>query len=162
VFTGAEIVEILSQMQVSHVVALPDSTLGTWEDAIRASETSKLVRVCREGEAWAVAAGLYLGGCNPLVMIQCTGLFESGDSLRNAIHDYRLPLFAIIGYRSYLSQTMLPNDSARTYTEPIVRAWQVDYRLIDAPEKKPEILEHYRRCQAANRPGFALIAEGRG
>ena len=161
-FTGSEIVEILRQMQVSHVVALPDSTLGTWEDSIRASESSKLVRVCREGEAWAIAAGLYLGGGNPLVMIQCTGLFESGDSLRNAIHDYRLPLFAIIGYRSYLSQTMLPNDSARTFTEPIVRAWQIDYRLIDAPEKKPEILEHYRRCQAANRPGFALIAEGRG
>jgi sulfopyruvate decarboxylase subunit alpha len=161
-FAGPEIVEILKEMQVTHVVALPDSTLGLWEDAIRAAGSPKLVRVCREGEAWAVAAGLYLGGRSPLVMIQCTGLFESGDSLRNAIHDYQLPLFAIIGYRSYLSQKMLPNDSARTYTEPIVRAWQIEYRLIDTPAKKPEILEHYRHCQAAGRPGFALIAEGRG
>ena len=72
-----------------------------------------------------------MGGARPIVMVQCTGLFESGDALRNAVHDYRLPLFAFIGYRSYLSQTMLPNDSARTYTEPIVRAWQIDYRLID-------------------------------
>lgn len=161
-FTGAEIVDILKEMRVTHVVALPDSTLGTWEDALRAAGSPALIRVCREGEAWAIAAGLFLGGSNPLVMIQCTGLFESGDSLRNAIHDYRLPLFAIIGYRSYLSQAMLPNDSARTYTEPIVRAWQIDYRLIDTPAKKPEILEHYRRCQAEHRPGFVLIAEGRG
>jgi sulfopyruvate decarboxylase TPP-binding subunit len=162
IFTGAEIVEILQQMETTHVVALPDSTFGLWEDEIRAAGSPKLVRVCREGEAWAIAAGLYLGGANPLVMIQCTGLFESGDALRNAIHDYRLPLFAMIGYRSYLSQTMLPNDSARKFTEPIVRAWDVDYRLIDAPEKKPEILEHYRTCRAAERPGFVLIAEGRG
>ncbi len=42
-----------------------------------------LVRVCREGEAWEVAAGLHLGGATPLVMIQCTGLFESGDAIRN-------------------------------------------------------------------------------
>jgi len=161
-FTGSEIVEILRQMEATHVVALPDSTFGLWEDEIRAARSPKLVRVCREGEAWAVAAGLYLGGANPIVMIQCTGLFESGDALRNAVHDYRLPLFAFIGYRSYLSQTMLPNDSARTYTEPIVRAWEIDYRLIDAPEKKPEILDHYRRCRAAARPGFVLIAEGRG
>jgi sulfopyruvate decarboxylase subunit alpha len=161
-FTGAEIVEILKEMQVTHVVALPDSTLGMWEDALRAAGSPALIRVCREGEAWAIAAGLYLGGANPLVMIQCTGLFESGDSLRNAIHDYKLPLFAIIGYRSYLSQTMLPNDSARTYTEPIIQAWQIDYRLIDTPAKKPEVLEHYRRCRAAERPGIVLIAEGRG
>src|SRR5580698_4190097 len=161
-FTGSEIVEILQEMEATHVVALPDSTLGLWEDDLRAAGSPKLVRVCREGEAWAIAAGLYLGGSNPIVMIQCTGLFESGDSLRNAIHDYTLPLFAIIGYRSYPSQTMLPNDSARTYTEPIIRAWQIDYRLIDTPAKKPEILEHYRQCRTADQPGCVLIAEGRG
>jgi sulfopyruvate decarboxylase TPP-binding subunit len=161
-FTGAEIVDVLRQMETTHVVALPDSTLGLWEDDLVAAGTPKLIRVCREGEAWAIAAGLYLAGARPIVMIQCTGLFESGDSLRNAIHDYKLPLFALIGYRSYLSQTMLPNDSARTYTEPIVRAWNIDFQLIDVPEKKPEIVEHYRRCRAAERPGFVLIAEGRG
>src|ERR1700722_12702968 len=108
-------------MQVSHVVALPDSTLGTWEDAIRASESSKLVRVCREGEAWAIAAGLYLGGRQPLVMIQTTGLFESGDALRNVLFDLHLPLYALIGYRSYL----IPNspDSARKFAEPILKTW---------------------------------------
>jgi sulfopyruvate decarboxylase subunit alpha len=161
-FTGSEIVDLLRQMEVTHVVALPDSTLGLWEDDLRRAGSPKFIRVCREGEAWAIAAGLYLGAARPMVMIQCTGLFESGDSLRNAIHDYRLPLFALIGYRSYLSQTMLPNDSARKYTEPIIEAWQIDYRMIDVPEKKPEIVEHYRRCQAAERPGIVLIAEGRG
>ena len=111
------------------------------------------MRVCREGEAWAIAGGLYLGGARPVVMIQCTGLFESGDALRNVLFDYRIPLFSLIGYRSYLSQTAIPNDSARTFTEPILKAWGIDYRLIDVPEKKAEIVEHYRHCQSAGRPG---------
>ena len=34
-FTGSEIVEILGEMQATHVVALPDSTLGLWEDDLR-------------------------------------------------------------------------------------------------------------------------------
>jgi sulfopyruvate decarboxylase TPP-binding subunit len=161
-FTGPEIVDLLEQMETTHVVALPDSTLGQWEAAIAAAPSLGLVRVCREGEAWAVAAGLHLGGARPVVMIQCTGLFESGDALRNALCDYRLPLFAFIGYRSYLSQKDLPGDSARIYTEPILRAWQLDYVLIDAPRKKTEILAHAARCRAAQRPGCALIAEGRG
>jgi sulfopyruvate decarboxylase subunit alpha len=161
-FAGSELVEIFNQMKATHVVALPDSTLGPWEEAIRAGSSPRLVRVCREGEAWAIAAGLYLGGANPIVMIQCTGLFESGDSLRNALYDYQLPLFAIIGYRSYLLRQAPPGDSAKRFTEPILKAWGIDYRLIDAAEKKPEIIEHYERCRAADKPGCVLIAEGRG
>jgi sulfopyruvate decarboxylase subunit alpha len=159
-FAGEEMVELFRQMPVTHVVALPDSTLGLWEDAIRAAGNPRLIRVCREGEAWAIAAGLYLGGARPIVMIQCTGLFESGDSLRNALFDYQIPLFGMIGYRNYLNRNS--NDSAKKYTEPILRAWGIDYCLIDSPEKKPEILAHYRRCDAEGRPGCVLIAEGRG
>ncbi len=160
-FSGSEIADLLHEMRITHVVSLPDSTLGQWEEALSARDGLRLVRVCREGEAWAVAAGLYVAGARPLVMIQCTGLFESGDSLRNAIHDYKLPLFAIIGYRSYLSQKNLPGDTARIYTEPILKAWNIDYRLIDEPVKKSTIREFYEQCRETKQPGAVLIAEGR-
>ena len=158
-FTGSQIVAELRRMGITHVIWLPDSTLGPWEEALGSTEGLQLLRVCREGEAWAIAAGLHLGGARPLVVIQCTGLFESGDSLRNAIYDFGLPLFAIVGYRSFL----IPGstDSARTFTEPSLKAWNLDYRLIDAPEKLSELAKHYAACRQANRPGVVLMAEGR-
>ncbi len=158
-FSGGEIAAELTSLGISHVVWLPDSTLGEWEEALSRAPKLKLIRVCREGEAWAIAAGLHLGGAQPLVMIQCTGLFESGDSLRNAIYDYGLPLFAIIGYRSALNPAA--NDSARTFTEPNLRSWGLAYRLIDAAEKRSELRTHYSACRQARRPGIVLIAEGR-
>lgn len=160
-YTGEEIVTLLEQLEFTHVVWVPDSTLGSWEPALRRAPSLNLVGVCREGEAWAVAAGLHLGGANPLVMIQCTGLFESGDSLRNAVHDYRLPLYAVVGYRSYLNQETLPGDTALKYTEPLLRAWGLDYLLIDTPEKRGDVAEHCRKCRRDSKPGVALIAEGR-
>ena len=87
------------------------------------------MRVCREGETWQVAAGLHLGGAQPIVLIQCTGLFESGDALRNAVHDWKLPIFSIIGYRSYLNQDTLPGDTCLVFTEPVLDAWKIDYKL---------------------------------
>ena len=162
-FTGEEIVELLGQMQTTHVVALPDSTLGQWEEAIlREARPIDWCAFAGRGRSVGGRGGLTWGRPNPIVMIQCTGLFESGDSLRNALYDYQFPLFALIGYRSYLSQKSLPGDSALKYTEPILHAWELDYRLVDRPEKKPEIVEHYERCRAARRPGCVLIAEGRG
>ena len=159
-FTGEEVVSLLEEMGVTHVVTVPDSTLGPWQASIVASGV-KLIRVCREGEAWAVAAGLHLGGAQPLVMIQCTGLFESGDALRNALYDFKLPLFAIIGYRSYLNQTSLPGDTARTFTEPILKAWGLEYCLIEEPAQRNEIRDHYAECRKSRKPGVALIGEGK-
>jgi sulfopyruvate decarboxylase TPP-binding subunit len=118
------------------------------------------VRVCREGEAWAIAAGLHLGGRQPLVVIQNTGLFESGDALRNVLFDLRLPLYAIIGYRSYLIENS--SDTARRFTEPVLKAWGLDYVLIEPGEEASKLTEHYRACRSASRPGVALLAEGRG
>jgi sulfopyruvate decarboxylase TPP-binding subunit len=158
-FTGPRILAELITMGISHVVWLPDSMLGEWEDALATSNQLRLVRVCREGEAWALAAGLHLGGAKPLVMIQCTGLFESGDSLRNALFDYGLPLFALVGYRSYLNPGA--TDSARTFTEPCLKSWSMDYRLIEAPDQLPVLASHYAACRDSNRPGVVLIGEGR-
>jgi sulfopyruvate decarboxylase TPP-binding subunit len=158
-FSGAEIVEQLRRIGATHVVWLPDSTLGPWEAAMSAAPGLDLIRVCREGEAWAVAAGLYLGGARPIVMIQCTGLFESGDALRNAVHDYGLPLFALIGYRSYLLENS--PDTAKAYTEPILQAFDLPYRLLSRPEQLPLLAEFYTECQTAGRAGVVLIAEGR-
>ncbi len=160
-FTGSEFVELLARLEISHVVWVPDSTVGRWETDLAAADGLRLVRVCREGEAWAVAAGLYVAGARPLVIIQCTGLFESGDSLRNVLFDYTLPLYSIVGYRSYLNQSTLPGDTVLKFTEPVLHAWGLDYRLITKPEQRDEIEQHFRECQAAGRPGVTLLAEGR-
>ena len=160
-FTGDQIAALLTGMGVTHVVSIPDSTLGQWDQALEASDRISVVRVCREGEAWEVAAGLYLGGATPIVMIQCTGLFESGDALRNVLHDWKLPIFSVIGYRSYLSQDTIPGDTCLVFTEPVLDAWKIDYRLITEPTQLGTIRDHYEMCRAASKPGAALIAEGK-
>jgi sulfopyruvate decarboxylase TPP-binding subunit len=161
VFTGQQIVGLLTGLGITHVVGVPDSTIGQWDDALASAKSIRLVRVCREGEAWEIAAGLHLGGARPLVLIQCTGFFESGDAIRNVIHDWKLPIYAVIGYRSYLNQDTLPGDTCLVFTEPILAAWRIDYRLITAPTQLEEIGEHYRSCQRAGTAGVALVAEGK-
>jgi sulfopyruvate decarboxylase TPP-binding subunit len=160
-FDGSEIAALFREMGITHVVSIADSTIGAWHPAIEASPDLRLVRVCREGEAWAVAAGLYLGGATPLVLIQCTGMFESGDSLRNILHDWKLPVFSVIGYRSYLNQDTLPGDTCLVFTEPLLGAWRIDYRLITSPAQLDEIRTHYLACRNAGTAGAALIAEGK-
>src|ERR1043166_7965968 len=189
-FSDRQISTLLARLRVTHVVTVPDSTIGRWEPAIAGTEGVRLVRVCREGEAWAVAAGLFLGGRRPLVMIQCTGLFESGDALRNALHDWKLPIPSVIGYRSFLNQDLLPGDTCLVFTERVLEArridyrsflnqdllpgdtclvftervleaWRIDYRLITEPGQFEQMAQYLEGSLAAGRRGPALIAEGR-
>ncbi len=159
-FTGPEIAVTLEALGYTHVVWLPDSTIGPWEASLANSPSLRLVRVCREGEAWPLATGLHLGGARPILIMQCTGLYESGDALRNALFDLQLPLTAIVGVRSWL----LPNstDSAKRFARPVLDAWGIDYRLIESESEKPLLREHLASCLAANKPGIVLMAEGKG
>ena len=157
---GNSVVTALKECGVSHVVWIPDSELGTWEPALTAEPGLRLIRVCREGEAVAVAAGLHLGGRRPVVAIQCTGLFEAGDALRNAVHDMKLPLFLIVGLRNYYAyQQGTTRDTCPIFAEPILRTWQIPYQLFDRRHTAADLTAAYCKAQAENRAGAILLAE---
>src|SRR5262245_47558284 len=129
---GPSVAEALLSIGVTHVVWIPDSELGRWESALLADPRLKLIRVCREGEALAIAGGLLLGGQEAVAFIQCTGFFEAGDAFRNLVHDLQLPLFVLIGVRSwYAHRQGHTTDTCPAFTEPVVRAWGVPYSLLD-------------------------------
>ncbi len=159
-FDGPAVTAALKAAGVTHVVWIPDSQLGRWDAALRADPNLKLIRVCREGEAIAVAGGLILGGQRPIVLIQCTGFFEAGDALRNIVHDLKLPLFLVVDVRSYHAhQQGKSSDSCPVFTEPIMRAWQIPYVLFDRQHTAEDLAAAYRQAQAEHRAGAVLLPE---
>jgi sulfopyruvate decarboxylase TPP-binding subunit len=157
---GPSLVAALRDCRITHVIWIPDSELGTWDQALAGATDIQLIRVCREGEAFALAAGLLIGGRQPLVVIQCTGLFEAGDALRNVIHDLKLPLFLVVGVRNYFAhQRQATADTCPVFTEPILRAWQIPYKVFEARHSAADLAAAYRQARAENRPGAVLIPE---
>ena len=155
--SGDEIVSVLTQLGMTHVIWIPDTSLGTWESALDASPDIDLLRVCREGEAWPLAGGLILGGKTPIVMMQTTGFFESGDALRNIVFDLKLPVITIIGARNWLNSGS--TDTAKTFAEPILQAWNLDYQIVASSDDKPKLADWLSRSLKMEKPGVVLLAE---
>jgi sulfopyruvate decarboxylase TPP-binding subunit len=157
---GPSVAAALEELGVTDVIWVPDSTLGEWEPALTAARGLRLIRVCREGEALAIAAGLHLGGRRPIVLIQCTGLFEAGDSLRNVLHDLCVPLFLVIGLRSFYAHRQGRSfDSCPIFTEPILQAWRLPYVLLDDRHSAADLAAAYRQAEREKRAGAVLLAE---
>ena len=159
-FDGPSVAAALKGCGVTHVVWVPDGVLGQWDGPLSTDPHLSLIRVCREGEAVAVAGGLHLGGKRPIIVMQCTGLFEAGDSLRNFVHDLKLPLFFLIGVRSYYAhQQGKTADTCPVFTEPILQAWRLPYQLLDRSNSAADLAAAYRKARAEGRAAAVLLAE---
>src|SRR5262245_46836852 len=124
---GPAVVAALEAAGFTHLVWIPDSSLGTWNAALMGSQLAP-IRPCREGEAVGIAAGLMLGGARPLVAIQCTGFFEAGDAVRNVAHDMKLPLKLIVGVRSLRAfRAGESSDNCAHLAERMVKVWEMTY-----------------------------------
>lgn len=155
--TGEAMATAVCQAGFTHVVWIPDSHLGTWDAALASMPQLSLIRPTREGEAVAIAAGLILGGKQPLVMIQCTGFFEAGDAVRNVVHDLGLPLKMIVGVRSW-RQRQTTADNCPALTEPLVNAWKLPSEWVD-PFMTVNVDDVMQRLANANHARVLLWGE---
>lgn len=142
---------------VTHVLGVPDNTSAPLFDAVVRHPTLRLVPVTREGEAFAIASGLWLGGASPLVVIQNTGLLESGDALRGTALRMAAPIPIVVTGRGWSSMlragvgpadertlellTRADVDSAALLTEPTLEAWGVPYELCAEGDDVVETIE---------------------
>jgi sulfopyruvate decarboxylase TPP-binding subunit len=153
----AAILASLKRRGVTHLVWLPDSESAVLYDAVRRDADIALVQVCREGESFAVAAGLFVAGKKPVVIIQSTGFFESGDSIRGLALWLRLPLLLFIGYRGWQPDGV-PADTAAQFLEPVLDAWQIPHVLVQSSADAQRIEAALAQAEAENKPVAVLIA----
>ena len=146
----------LKKNNISHIVWLPDSETNFMYQMLQAEPSIDLVPVCREGETMAIAAGLWVGGKKPVVLIQNTGIFESGDSIRGLGLDINQPLVMLIGYRGWTRRGATP-DSAARFTEHILHAWGINYYLIETDEDADRIGLAVEEADRTQRPVGVLI-----
>ncbi|MBI1725840.1 MAG: hypothetical protein HYR50_01075 [Candidatus Rokubacteria bacterium] len=142
---------------ITHVIYCPDSATRALRDVVEAEPGLTLVPVCREGEALGIATGLMLGGKEPVVVHQSTGLFESGDSIRGLALDLGLPVLMLIDYRGW-RPTSPATDSAAVFVEPVLRAWGIRYHVL-APGDDPGMISRaFAEARERQAPVAILLA----
>ena len=85
---------------IRDVVYVPDNPLShvlrTFEQQYR---DVRLLLATREEEAFGIAAGLYLGGRLPTVMLQSSGLGNSLNALTSLLLPYQIPVLMVVSMR---------------------------------------------------------------
>ena len=152
---------VLAQMKqngVTDVVWLPDSETNWLYLLMQAEPTLRLVGVSREGHACSIAAGLAAGGKKPLILIQNTGMMESGDSIRGWLLGLNVPVVMMVGYRGW-TRHGVTTDTAATYTERFLMAFGLSYYLVESDADAGRITTAFEEAERTRRPVVVLVGD---
>jgi sulfopyruvate decarboxylase TPP-binding subunit len=144
---------------VKTIVTVPDTHQRTLMSAIDQAGDLRMVTCSTEDEATAVAAGLWIGGGEPMLLIQHAGLYASVNTIRGVAMDGRIPMFYCAGLLSR-EPDKAPRDSSRSmvkYCEPLLDTFGIPHTLIDGPDDVGEFAPLFRLSRERRGPAVALI-----
>lgn len=144
---------------VTHVVTLPDSETNWLYLLMDADPTIDIIPVSREGQAMPTAAGLTVGGKKPVILIQNTGMMESGDSIRGWGLGLNTPVVMIVGYRGWTRHGGNRSSDVANFTEPFLFTLGINYYLVESNEDSTRISMAFEEAASTNRPVAVLIAD---
>ena len=152
------VMRAMKQNGVTDVVWLPDSETNWLFLLMQADPDLRLVGVTREGHACSIAAGLFAGGRKPMMLIQNTGMMESGDSIRGWLMGLKVPIVLIVGYRGY-TRHGVNTDTAATFTERFLMAFDLPFWLVENDDDANRIDVAFKEAARIQGPVVVLVGD---
>jgi hypothetical protein len=169
---ATSLLRALEREGVTHVIGLPDNATAPLFTLLAKHPRIALVSVTREGEAFGIAAGLWMGGKEPVVLVQNTGLLESGDALRGTLTRMGIPLVILVGWRGFGSLrgrdpravtsaredlVRADVDSVALLTLPTLVAWGIPFLTDERDDGSRGVRAAFEGARAQERPFAFLI-----
>jgi sulfopyruvate decarboxylase subunit alpha len=154
-----DILRELKACGVTNAVTVPDTHQRTLLEAIRADADLPLITAATENEAVALATGLWIGGREPVVIIQHAGLYACANYLRGIGLDGGVPLLLLVGLlgREPDRAPRASRSSMVRLAQPLLEVLDIPWRLLDGPGDLSVIRKAREEARARGRPAAVLV-----
>jgi sulfopyruvate decarboxylase subunit alpha len=91
--------ETIKNLGVNLLLILPDNMIQGLLKVIYEKNEIRQVTITREEEGMGIAAGAYLGGMTPAIIMQNSGLGNSINAIKSLLQLYKIPILLIMSHR---------------------------------------------------------------
>ena len=98
----------------------------------------RLMLATREEEAFGMAAGLYLGGRRPTVMLQSSGLGNSLNALTSLLVPYQIPVLIVVSMRGDAGEWNPAQEPMGRAVRPVFDAITIPHTTVESAEAASE------------------------
>ena len=128
------IYDALKDIGIDFIVSVPCVNLSKLIKMINNDEEIVHLPVSREEEGIGICAGAYLGGKNPAIIMQNSGLGNSINALKSLTELYELPLLMIMSHRGTEGETICGQIPMGESTPRILEAMDFQFFRPGNPE----------------------------
>jgi sulfopyruvate decarboxylase subunit alpha len=118
------------------------------------------VQAAREDAAVGMATGAYLGGKQPVVLMQNSGLGQSLDALSSLALLYRIPCLLLIGWRGYGGKDAPEHLLTGQITPTLLETLRIPYQILDEDTAAQDIRWAAERMRQDRTPVALLLRKG--
>jgi sulfopyruvate decarboxylase alpha subunit len=142
-----------------HVVYVPDNPLSHVLRILRERFPDVTTTLAtREEEAFGIAAGMYLGGARPTVMLQSSGLGNSLNALTSLLIPYKIPMLIVISMRGDAGEWNDAQVPMGRAVRPICDAIGIAHSTVDTQDSTADTVRLVAHTAFGTRqPGACLL-----
>jgi len=149
----------LKEAKIDFVVHLPESYMKEVIPFIQQDSSMKYVQVCREEVGVNIAAGAFLGGKKPAMLMEDTGVGNSVNPLVSIHNLWRIPLLLVLTYRGDIGDFTFYTAPCK-YAKPLLDSLGISsYILRDPEEIVPMIYDCVQSALAQKMPVALLLTK---
>lgn len=147
---------VLREKGVNAVTTVPDFIQFALHDRLKTDPDMTYLECSAENQALTAAMGMYVGGLEPIVMMQNQGLFNCINSLRSVGIDGSIPLVLFVGAfgREFSNLGKPLTESRRVMvnrTQPVVEALGLPFYNLETPDDLTKVGEAFDTARANKR-----------
>ncbi|MHA2005682.1 MAG: sulfopyruvate decarboxylase subunit alpha [Promethearchaeota archaeon] len=99
------------------------------------------IPITREEEGVGIAAGAYLGGKIPAILMQNSGLGNSINAIKSLLQLFRIPIIFIMSHRGAEGEKILAQIPMGQLTPDLLDLLKIEKFIIDSKEKIGNIIK---------------------
>lgn len=123
------------------LVYVPDNPLSHVLRAVTTEHPAISTLIAtREEEAFGIAAGLYLGGRRPTVMLQSSGLGNSLNAISTLLVAYQIPALIVISMRGDAGEWNWAQVPMGRLVRPALDALGIQQVIVERPEDAERLI----------------------
>jgi len=131
--------EMIKDSGIDLILSLPCILLKGLLEEINKRQEIQNIPITREEEGVGIAAGAYLGGKTPALLIQNSGLGNSVNAIKSLLQLYKIPVVFIMSHRGAEGEKIIAQIPMGQLTPSLLDLLNIKKYNIDSLEKVKEI-----------------------
>ncbi len=148
--------ETIKNSGIDLILSLPCILLKGLLRLIEEKNEIQYIPITREEEGVGIAAGAYLGGKLPVILMQNSGLGNSINAIKSLLELYKIPVIFIMSHRGAEGEKIIAQMPMGQITIDLLNLLTIETYILNSPENIKDIIKAVDKAKKTKKP-IAII-----